>query len=70
MRGTHDGNWLGVPATDRRVTVRMSVIHRIADGKIAEDWVLVEALGFFQQLGLLPPTEEFISNAATIQEIR
>lgn len=40
----------------------MSVTHRIENAKIAEDWVLVEALGLFQQLGLVPMTEELLKN--------
>lgn len=64
MRGTHAGAWLGVAPTGRRVEIRMAVTHRVASGKVVEDWVLVEALGFFQQLGLAPPTEEILSKAA------
>lgn len=60
MRGTHSGIWLGIAPTNKEVSVRLSVIHRIADGKIAEDWVLVESLGFFQQLGLVPSIEEIL----------
>ena len=41
----------------------MMTVHRIARGKIAEDWVLVESLGFFQQLGLVSPTFELFSRA-------
>ncbi|HEX8247594.1 MAG TPA: ester cyclase, partial [Pyrinomonadaceae bacterium] len=63
MHGTHTGNWRGVRATGKRVGIRMTVAHRIADEKIAADWVLVEGLGFFQQLGLLAPTEEIMSNS-------
>jgi hypothetical protein len=32
------------------------------DGRIAKDWVLVEALGFFQQLGLVPDTHAILAN--------
>ena len=60
MRGTHTGAWLGVAPTGRQVTVRMIVIQRIVAGQIAEDWVLVESLGLFQQLGLVPPREELL----------
>jgi steroid delta-isomerase-like uncharacterized protein len=60
MHGTHEGDWHGIAPTGRQVTIRMMVIHRIADGQIAEDWVLVESLGFFQQLGLLQSTGEII----------
>ncbi len=58
MHGTHEREWHGIAATGQQVTIRMMVIHRIADGQIMEDWVLVESLGFFQQLGLLPATAE------------
>ena len=60
-QGTHTGEWLGLAPTGRRVSIRMFTVHRLAGGKIVEDWVLVESLGFFQQLGLLPPAEEILS---------
>jgi len=60
MRGTQTGEWLGVAPTGKQVTIRMIVIQRIADGKIAEDWVLVESLGLLQQLGLIPSTADIL----------
>ena len=60
MRGTHRGVWAGIRPTGSKVEIRMCVTHRIADGRIAEDWVLVEALGFFQQIDLLPDTEKIL----------
>jgi hypothetical protein len=38
----------------------MMTIHRIQSGKIIEDWVIVESLGFFQQLGILPATNDLL----------
>jgi len=67
MEGTHQGIWMGISPTGKRVQIRMITIHRIASGKIAEDWVLVESLGFFEQLGVLPSTAELISNFAQQQ---
>ena len=61
MRGTHTGTWLGVDPTNKELSIRMMVIQRIENGKIIEDWVLVEALGFFQGLGLLPATDKILS---------
>ena len=61
--GTHTGTWFGIRPTGKRISIRMVVIHRIQSGKIAEDWVLVESLGFLQQLGLLPPTEAILESA-------
>ncbi len=64
MHGTHRGVWLGIQPTGKKVSIRLAVSHRIVNGKIVEDWVLVEALGFFQQLGLLPATEVILGGAA------
>ena len=64
MEGTHQGAWMGIAPTGKRIQIRMITIHRIANGKIVEDWVLVESLGFFQQLSVLPDTAELIRNFA------
>ena len=42
--------------------IRMFTVRRIAQSKIVEDWVLVESLGFFQQLGLVPTTADLVGN--------
>jgi predicted ester cyclase len=63
MKATHTGDWLGIAPTGKEITVRLIVIHRIENEKIVEDWVLVESLGFFQQLGLVPTTQEILANA-------
>lgn len=63
LRGSHTGIWLGIPPTGKQIDIRMSVTHRIENAKIVEDWVLVEALGLFQQLGLVPATEEMLKQA-------
>ena len=62
MEGTHHGAWLGIPASGRKMQIRMFTVHRVAQGKIVEDWVLVESLGFFQQLGVVPNTEDLVGN--------
>lgn len=64
MEGTHQGTWMGISPTGKRLQIRMITIHRIANGKIAEDWVLVESLGLFQQLGAAPDTAELIRKFA------
>ncbi len=69
MRGTHSGAWMGIGPTGRKVSIPIITIHRIKDGKIAEDWVLVGSLILFQQLGLVPQTQEIFrrskSNASS-----
>ncbi len=64
MRGTHTGVWNGISVTGKEVSIRMTIIHQIVNQKIAADWVLVESLGFFQQLEFLPTMQEIMSNAA------
>jgi len=63
MEGTHTGLWLEIPPTNKRVNIRTMTVYRVARGKIAEDWVMVGSLGFFQQLGLIAPTFELFSRA-------
>jgi len=62
-RGTHLGYWHSIPPTGKIITIQMTVIHRIADGRIAEDWVLADFLGVFQQLGIVRPTAELLAKA-------
>jgi steroid delta-isomerase-like uncharacterized protein len=56
MRGTHQGPFLGNRPTGRPVVVQGIIFARTADGRIVEDWTLVDQLGVLQQLGLVPPT--------------
>ena len=53
--GTHTGDFLGIPATGKKVTMTGIAVHRIANGKIVEHWGEIDALGLFQQLGSFPP---------------
>jgi steroid delta-isomerase-like uncharacterized protein len=53
-RSTHQGDLMGVAPTGNAVTVRAIEILRIADGKIAETWVMFDALALLQQVGALP----------------
>lgn len=62
LEGTHQHAWLGIPATGKKIQIRMFTVHRVRAGKIVEDWVLVESLGLLQQLGVVPNTAELISN--------
>ena len=48
--GTHRGEWLGVPATGRRVTTREFAFYRWPGGRIAEVWVTADDLHALEQL--------------------
>lgn len=53
--GTHRGTFLGVPATDRPVTVWGMVIDRFEGGKIKDTRIIMDTLGLMRQLGVVPP---------------
>jgi steroid delta-isomerase-like uncharacterized protein len=54
-RGTHLGDFRGIPPTGRRVEVPGVVFYRMRDGKIAEFRGSFDGLRMLQQLGALPP---------------
>ncbi|MEA2513792.1 MAG: hypothetical protein QOF33_2878 [Thermomicrobiales bacterium] len=53
-RGTHDGPFMGVAPTGRRVRVDGIGIDRFCDGKMVERWVQYDRVGLLQQLGAFP----------------
>lgn len=54
-RGTHTGDFLGVPATNKPVEMPGIAIHRIDNGKVVEHWGQVDGLGMLMQMGAVPP---------------
>jgi len=54
LQGSHRGEFSGVPATGREVAFESMEVFRVAGDKIAEQWVVLNALGLFQQLGAIP----------------
>ena len=53
VRGTHDGELFGTPPTGREVVVTGITVSRCEDGRIAEEWELVDVAGLLQQIGAL-----------------
>jgi predicted ester cyclase len=47
---THQGPFLGIPPTGKKILVAGTGIFRVADGKIAEEWMQEDFLGIYQQL--------------------
>jgi len=54
IRGTHDGDLMGVPASGRPVEFTGITISRCQDGRIAEEWELTDTVGLLGQVGALP----------------
>ncbi len=57
LRGTHQGELMGVAPTGKQITIEGIDISRIEDGKIAEAWVMWDAHGMMEQIGLYPAPE-------------
>jgi steroid delta-isomerase-like uncharacterized protein len=55
LSGTHRGEYLGIPATNKKVSVDGITIHHIANGKIMDSYSNWDALGMMQQLGVIQP---------------
>ncbi len=53
-RGVHEGELLGIPATNREVETDGIAIHRIRNGKVVEYWAVVDVVRVLQQVGALP----------------
>ena len=49
--GTHDGPFIGLEATGRRIEIDEISIYRLAAGKVAEQWCLADDLTLMRQLG-------------------
>jgi steroid delta-isomerase-like uncharacterized protein len=53
-RGTHRGEFMGIPASGRRVEMRSIDIWRVEDGMFVEHWDELNTLEVLQQMGALP----------------
>jgi len=51
FRGTHSGEFLGIPATGRTVEYVSHEFYRIASGLIAEEWICSDTTTLLRQLG-------------------
>jgi len=58
IRGRHDGVLMGAPPTGRDVEFMGLTISRCSDGKIEEEWELVDVTGMLRQIGALPELAE------------
>jgi steroid delta-isomerase-like uncharacterized protein len=54
VRGTHRGEFQGIPPTGKDITITALNIFRIAGGRIASHWIEYDAVGMLQQLGVMP----------------
>ncbi len=51
LSGTHKGEYMGIPATNKKVSVDGMTIHHLSNGKIMDSYSIWDALGLMEQLG-------------------
>jgi steroid delta-isomerase-like uncharacterized protein len=50
MRGTHRGEFMGIPATGRAVSYVSHEFYRVEDGLIAEEWICSDLATLLRQI--------------------
>ena len=64
ISGTHKGEFMGVPPTNKKVTVDGITIHHFVNAKIMDSYASWDARGMMQQLGVVPAPGEPKASAA------
>lgn len=54
IKGTHTGNFFGIPASGRSIATPAHAILRVIDGKVAEVTAVFDEAGMLRQIGVLP----------------
>lgn len=58
ITATHDGEFMGIEPTGNEVSVSGMAIARFEDGKLVEDWSVIDVMGLMVQLGVVEPPGE------------
>jgi steroid delta-isomerase-like uncharacterized protein len=61
IHGTHQHEFMGIPATGREIEVGGVTIVRFEDGQIVEHWLYNDGLGMLRQLGAIPAPEQAVA---------
>ena len=71
LSGTHKGDLMGIASTDRQVKVSGMILSHFENGKIVEEWELLDQLTLFQQLDIVSihPETEISSNEGRAMNI-
>jgi len=64
ISGTHKGEFMGVPPTNKKVSVDGITIHHFVNAKIMDSYASWDAWGMMQQLGVVPALGESKASAA------
>ena len=51
VEATHEGEWLGIPATNKRIKMRVMDFYRLENNRIVENWVPIDIIHILYQMG-------------------
>ncbi len=54
LKGVHQGEFMGIPASGKPFTITGISIYRFVGGKIVEGWYAVDMMSFYAQIGATP----------------
>ena len=52
VSATHHGEFLGAEGTGKQINLKYMDFWKVEDGKIVENWVLMDIVDFFRQIGI------------------
>lgn len=58
IEGTHSGEFFGVPATGKKISLDIVDIVKYREGKIREHYGISDQLGLLQQVGVIPSPDQ------------
>lgn len=64
VRGTHQGTFLGLQPTGKRIEMKTMEIWRFENDVVVEHWDSVNTLEVLQQLGVLPGNQQLFAARA------
>lgn len=53
LNGTHTGNFFGIPASGRSISVRANIVMHVEDGKVSKLFGIFDEAGLLRQIGVL-----------------
>lgn len=54
VRGTHKGDFQGIPATGKSVRLSGITVHHLREGRLRETWLVYDNMELLQQIGAVP----------------
>lgn len=69
LTGTHEAEFMDIPATGRDCVVDGIITHRYSDGMLVEGWAEWDRLGMLQQLGVAPEEPHLVDFLETALNI-